>query len=121
MSRYNDAAILKSPVQGQNNIQYEYVQNVKYPDIPLSFDDIYVYTTQGDRLDILAQQYYKDSSLWWIISIANDNLPQDSLTPPVGTQIRIPPNPVPILASYNLLNNSQNTSLSSGGSVSFSY
>ena len=27
---------------------------VIYPDIPLSFDDIYVFTDEGDRFDILA-------------------------------------------------------------------
>ena len=42
----------------------------RYPEVPLSSDDIYVYTTQGDRFDVLALQYYGDSSLWWIISIA---------------------------------------------------
>jgi hypothetical protein len=39
-----------------------YYSTTKYPDIPLSLNDIYVYTTQGDRFDILAQQYYNDSS-----------------------------------------------------------
>ena len=31
-----------------------YKGTTKYPDIPLSFDDIYVYTDEGDRFDILA-------------------------------------------------------------------
>jgi hypothetical protein len=52
----------------------------------------------------LAQQYYNDSSLWWIISIANDNLNQNSLTPPVGSQVRIPSNPSPILAEFESIN-----------------
>ena len=34
----------------------------RYPEILLSPNDIYVYTTQGDRFDTLAQQYYSDSS-----------------------------------------------------------
>ena len=25
----------------------------------------------GDRLDTIAQKYYNDSTLWWIIAIAN--------------------------------------------------
>ena len=33
----------------------------RYPEVPLSSNDIYVYTTQGDRFDTLAQQYYGDS------------------------------------------------------------
>ena len=36
-----------------------YKETVKYPDIPLSFDDIYAYTDEGDRFDILAQAYYE--------------------------------------------------------------
>ena len=67
-------------------------QNVKYPDIPLSENDIYVQSSQGDRFDILAQQYYNDSSLWWVISSANNDLPQDSLVIPLQQQIRIPAN-----------------------------
>ena len=53
----------------------------------------------------LAQEYYGDSSLWWIISIANNNTIQNSLTPPVGSQIRIPSNPTPIIAEYEIINN----------------
>ena len=79
-------------------------KTVKYPEVPRSPNDIYVYTTIGDRLDSIASKYYGDSSLWWVISISNDNLPQNSLTPPVGTQLRIPSNPTPIISSYELLN-----------------
>ena len=68
------------------------IGTTKYPDVPLSFEDIYVYSTQGDRFDILANQYYNDSTLWWIISNANNNLKQDSYYIPEGTQIRIPQN-----------------------------
>jgi hypothetical protein len=79
---------------------------VKYPEIPFDFSDVYVYVTRGDRYDILAQSYYGDSSLWWIISRANYNLPQDSLVPPFGFQIRIPgANRVAtIIANYENLN-----------------
>ena len=77
---------------------------VRYPEVPRTFNDIYVYTSDGDRFDTLAQQYYGDSSLWWIISIANGTLTQNSLTPPVGSQIRIPSNPTPILAEFNRIN-----------------
>lgn len=76
----------------------------KYPNIPLSIDDIYVYTTQGDRFDILAQQYYKDSSLWWIIPSANRALPQNSYYIPEGQQIRIPQNIAGVIAEFDALN-----------------
>ena len=65
-------------------------RTVKYPEIPRDFDDLYVFTRVGDRYDTLAQSYYKDSSLWWIISTANYNTSQDSILPNVGVQIRIP-------------------------------
>jgi hypothetical protein len=77
----------------------------RYPEIPLSPDDIYVYTTQGDRFDTLAQQFYKDSSLWWIISIANtDKLNQNALVIPPGLQIRIPANYNSVISDFNSIN-----------------
>jgi hypothetical protein len=79
-------------------------QTVRYPEIPLTEEDIYVYTTQGDRFDILAQQYYGDQSYWWIISIANAQLLQNSLVIPEGIQLRIPSDLAGILSSFNLLN-----------------
>ncbi len=79
-------------------------QTVRYPNIPRSNSDIYVFTTIGDRYDTLAQQYYEDSSLWWVIANANGKLDKGSLTPPVGSQVRIPINPTPTVAEYNVLN-----------------
>lgn len=85
----------------------------RYPEVPLSENDIYVISTQGDRFDVLAQQYYGDSSLWWVISIANTGnagagtlpvLPQNSLVIPEGTQIRIPNNPIQVYNVFNQIN-----------------
>ncbi|MDC6465009.1 tail protein X [bacterium] len=98
MNRYQESNILKT----NDGIRYQGI--TKYPDVPLSFDDIYVYTTQGDRFDILAQQYYKDSSLWWIISSANGTLKQDSYFIPEGIQIRIPQNISSIITKFTQLN-----------------
>lgn len=107
MNRYQNIKIIKI----DNKQCY---QTVRYPEIPLNVDDIYVYTTQGDRFDTLAQQYYNDQSLWWIISVANtatagtnlpSDLPQNSLVIPEGSQIRIPTNYAGILNSFNKINN----------------
>jgi len=77
----------------------------RYPEVPLSENDIYVYTTQGDRFDTLAQSYYGDSSLWWIISIANTDINnQSSLSIPIGSQIRIPNNYAAVVREFNLIN-----------------
>jgi len=79
-------------------------KNLKYPEIPTSVDDIYVISVSGDRFDILANEYYGDPSLWWIISIANPELPQNSLYLPLESQIRIPINPSQAISSYISLN-----------------
>ena len=81
-----------------------YKSTTKYPNIPLSFDDIYIYTDIGDRFDILAQNSFGDSNLWLIISIANPQLPQNTMYPPLGSQVRIPRNTAQILLDYNKLN-----------------
>lgn len=107
MNRYQTIPIIKTDKK-------QIYQTTRYPEIPLSDNDIYVYTTQGDRFDVLANQYYGDQSLWWIISIANtatagtslpSDLPQDSLIIPEGLQIRIPANYAEVLTSFKFLNN----------------
>jgi hypothetical protein len=102
MRRYQNISELQnSPFRPEKR----YLATTKYPEIPLSVSDIYVITQQNDRYDLLANQYYNDSTLWWIISIANaDTLIQNSLVPPVGVQIRIPSDISNILNSYNKLN-----------------
>lgn len=98
MSRYQISSNLKT--SGGKR----YKGTTKYPTIPLSFEDIYVYSTQGDRFDILAQQYYGDSSLWWVISSANSDLAQNSYYIPEGNQVRIPQNITQILSLFDNLN-----------------
>ena len=69
-------------------VVYKYV---KYPQIPLSMDDIYATTLVGDRLDLIADQFYNDVDLWWIITTANpDVIRRDSFNLTPGLQIRIP-------------------------------
>ena len=104
MGRYTQIGISNSrKVNGTTGRGY-YIGN-KYPQVPLSFNDTYVYANQGDRFDTLALQYYSDSSLWWIISIANEELKQNSYYLPLDVQIRIPANYSAIVSSYNALNN----------------
>jgi len=79
-------------------------QTARYPEVPFSENDIYVITADGDRYDLLAQEYYGDGSLWWVISIANRTLPQNSLVPPPGIQLRIPNNPLDIVTQFNNIN-----------------
>ena len=86
MARYSGIPVITTP----NNSKRRYI-NVKYPEITRDFSDIYVYTTKGDRYDLLALSYYGDTQLWWIIARANtNNTIPDSLFPNIGEQIRIP-------------------------------
>jgi hypothetical protein len=98
MARYNRIPIVK------DDTGTRLYKTVKYPIIPRRANDIYVITTEGDRYDILATDYYQDSTLWWVISSANAEYPQNSLYPPVGVQLRIPSNLEAIIQSYNALN-----------------
>ena len=102
MNRYQNIEILTDSVVKP---KVRFYTTVTYPEIPLSENDVYVLTVVGDRLDLLASQYYGDSTLYWIISRANNHLPANSIYPPEGAQIRIPTNIGTILSSYNILNN----------------
>jgi hypothetical protein len=98
MNRYQN--IPKIKIDG--NLVY---QTSRYPEVPLSSNDIYVYTTREDRFDTLAQQYYGNGSLWWVISIANnDKVNQSTLIVPEGIQIRIPANYSVIIQDFNVIN-----------------
>ena len=83
-----------------------YFKPIKYPEIPLSINDIYVITTTGDRLDLLAKQFYNDVRLWWIITSANrDVIRRDSYALKPGLEIRIPTNVSSILNKFEIINN----------------
>ena len=77
---------------------------VKYPEIKPTTSDLYIICNSTDRYDKLAQSYYGDSSLWWIISIANNASSQDSLFPPLDVYIRIPQDYLSIEQEFNILN-----------------
>jgi hypothetical protein len=82
-----------------------YYKNKLYPNIPISSEDIFVITTTGDRLDLLAYTYYQNPEYWWIISMANNNITKGSMFPQPGTQLRIPLNVNEVLRTFNELNN----------------
>jgi hypothetical protein len=97
MNRYQNIPVIKIN-------QKPVYRTVKYPEIPLDENDIYVTTVQGDRFDVLASQYFQDETLWWVISIANNSLSQNSLIIPEGIQLRIPANVSQIVRKYIQLN-----------------
>ena len=82
-----------------------YFKYIKYPNIPLSSDDIYVLTTVEDRLDSLAHQFYSDVRLWWIIANANPTkIRRDGFGLDSNIEIRIPKNISKILGDFEQLN-----------------
>ncbi len=74
-----------------------------YPPIIAQDGDIYIITTYNDSLDNIAQAFYGDPALWWIIAEANA-LGKGSLKVPAGVQLFIPNNFEKIENDINSLN-----------------
>lgn len=70
-----------------------------YPNIPKSNQDIYIVTQAGDRLDTIANQFYNDSTLWWIIATAN-NIHDAPFGLSDGTILRIPQDYQSIISEF---------------------
>ena len=105
MNRYENIKIIRNENEFVGTIGDEYYRTNFYPEIEPQESDIYVETEFGDRLDLLADQFYGDVTLYWIISIANPNsLNLGSITIPPGTQLRIPVNINGIVSRFNQLN-----------------
>ena len=101
MSRYSRIKVIQNP---KDNNGARFYSTTFYPRIPLSENDIYVLTGEKDRLDLLAQQFYGDPNLWWIIASANGELNKNSFHLPIGTQLRIPSSPGEAINLFNQLN-----------------
>lgn len=99
MNRYSD--IQKYKTQTGTT----YLGLTRYPIIPDSENDIYVYCQDGDRLDNLAYRYYGDSTLYWVIAAANPNIAYNLMYPVLGEQVRIPFPVDSVLNSFNTSNN----------------
>ena len=105
MNRYETIQEIRNENPYVGTLGDKYYDTVSYPEVGASEKDIYVETEFGDRLDLLANQFYGDVTLYWIISIANPNVMSlGSISPPPGTQLRIPVNISGIIDSYNRLN-----------------
>ena len=81
--RYTTVTILKD----KDGKRYYKPTIVK--EIPLKDSDLYIYPFPGDRFDMLAQRYYGDSNLWWIIAKAND-MSDGQIGVDPETKLRIP-------------------------------
>jgi len=83
MSRYSTTNIMKD-LNGKRRRS-----TTIFPTIPATANDTFIITTSADRLDKLANTFYGDVSLWWVIAAAN-GLGKGTLVVPGNTKLRIP-------------------------------
>ena len=97
MSRYDNNTLLRD----ENGLQY--LNRTEYPVIPVQDSDLLIIAKFGDSFINLAQTYYNDVNLWWIISrVNNQNNGSIKLKP--GQEYRIPTDISLILAEFEELN-----------------
>jgi hypothetical protein len=97
-SRYSNTKILTKA-----DTKKKYYESTIYPKIKPTDNDTYIISEQGDRLDILAKNYYGDSKLWWIIAVAN-NINDAVFYIEPGIQLRIPQNIGNVLRDLEKIN-----------------
>ena len=97
-NRYTHSEILKT-----KDTKKQYLESTIYPKIKPTNDDIYIISTQSDRLDLLASKYYGDTGYWWVIAVAN-NLNDASLSIEPGKQLRIPGNLSNVMYEFEKIN-----------------
>jgi len=86
----------------------QYYREAFIPSVPEEEGDIYFITERGDRLDLLAYEFYNDVSLWWVLAAANPiSTRRDSYIVTPGQQFRIPVDPQSIIEKYRQLNNNR--------------
>jgi|TARA_R110000803_G_scaffold34927_3_gene75911 hypothetical protein len=105
VNRYSSIKQIRNTNEFVGTLGDRYYRTTYYPEIPPLESDIYVETEFSDRLDLLANQFYGDVTLYWIIAAANPNTTGfGSLNTTPGLQLRIPVDISGIIDSYNKLN-----------------
>ena len=79
-----------------------YLSRIEYPPIPLRDSDILIRGVFGQTFMNLANQYYENKNLWWIIARANQQTESVYMVP--GKEYRIPQEIKLILQEYEELN-----------------
>ena len=80
MSRYDNISKIKTNKKVSIGTSY-------LPKFEEKNSDILLIATEGDRCDLIAEQYYGTSDLWWFIASVN-NLSSNNIE--AGTQLRVP-------------------------------
>ena len=107
MKRYEDN---KSHITTKFNDGLKKVfRTIIYPKIELDVEDTYIESRQGDRLDNIAYQYYRDTTLWWVLAEAN-HIGKGTMYVDPGMKIRIP-HPEKVFSIINKLYDIENERL----------
>ena len=86
----------------------QYYREAFIPKVSDLEGDVYFITERGDRLDLLAFEFYKDVSLWWVLAAANPTITRrDSYYVEPGKQFKVPANPQVIIEDYRDLNDNR--------------
>ena len=80
MSRYDNT----TKIQNKNFVS---IGTSYLPKFQESNSDILLIATEGDRCDLISQEYYGTSEFWWYIASVN-NLKSNNIE--AGTQLRVP-------------------------------
>ncbi len=99
--RYRDTKLKKFSEEDNDNRRV--LQSTLYPKITIDSRDIFITSKAGDRLDLLANTFYNDVTLWWIIAHAN-SIGKGTLNIEPGLQLRIPQNISKIFADLEEIN-----------------
>ena len=96
-NRYSNNKILKTT----NKVQY--LSTTLESEIVAENNDYYIISQQGDRLDLLAFQFYNDVTKWTLIARAN-HIGKGTLEIEPGLQLRIPMNDSQIQTNDIIIN-----------------
>jgi len=80
----------------------QYLNRIEYPVIPIRDSDIFIRGVFGQTFMNLANQYYGDKDLWWIIARANNQAESIYMIP--GKEYCIPQDTGLIFQEFNELN-----------------
>ena len=97
-NRYAEARIKTSSTN-----QSRYLKPTLYPNIEEKDSDIIHNVRAGERMDVLAHQYYEDVGLWWVISRANRLDPSD-IGLKASSKLRIPIEIADVLRKFRSIN-----------------
>ena len=70
-------------------LRYRVYKPTMYPSIPMKDSDTFIAPVVGEKLENLANRFYGDGTLWWIIAKAN-NINDSTVISNTLKRVRIP-------------------------------